>query len=646
MFPRRLFCVLPLIAALSFSWVGAAPPDSTTELGAVPVTNGVSFRVWAPNATAVNVRGEFNAWGLSHPLASEGANGRWSIVVPNAQPGQAYKFFITNTAENPATVWRRDPYSRVINQVSASDSNSIIYNDESFVWGNAAPFVPPPLERLVLYELHIGSFNAAGIATGTFTQAIARLDYLASLGINAVQVMPVHESPGAGRWGYDTTLPLAVDVELGGPNGFKSFVSACHQRGLAVIVDVVYNHAWSDGNDMWEFDLWSEQDGGGIWFYNDAIHRDSPWGPRYDYTRPEVQAYVLQGLRDYLDDYRVDGFRFDATGIMRLGDGGDVPGAKAMLQACTQMMRTEYPGKILIAEDFQGDFLASRPVASGGLGFDTEWSDFFADVVRFLIASDATRDLAAMASGLTETFNGDAFRRIIYIESHDTAAPEDPPFQTFPYRGAYLPRRLNQVDGASNLTTCKLVMLGHVLNFTAPGVPMLFQGQEAYHTGVFQYPVPSRVPWDTLLPAREGIRQLHDDLIALRTGRDGVSAGLQGRVTNVFHRNDGAKVMAYLRRDAGGPGDDTVVVMNASATDFSLGYLIGMPAPGTWIVRFHSDLTTYDARFTTAPGSMTSISAEPVAHDGMPARLTLPRLAPYSALILSQDPNRSGISIR
>jgi len=639
---------------LAFAIVGlaahaaAAPP--ATEMGAVPLAGGgVSFRVWAPHATAVHVRGAFNNWGLANPLVSEGASGVWSGVVANAAAGNAYKFFVTNAAPTPpngTTAWRRDPYSRLIDPFSADDSNSVVYNPDAFAWTTPDTFAAPALNRLIVYEMHVGSFNAPSGTPATFAQAIARLDHVAALGANAVEVLPVHENPGANGWGYGPTLLKAIEIEYGGPNGFKAFVDACHARGLAVIVDVVYNHAWNFQNDMWEFDLWREQDGGGIWFFNDAEDRDTPWGPRFDYTRPEVQAFVLDGLRTYLDEFRVDGFRFDATGVMRFGDGGDVPGAADMLRACTQMVRAEFPGRILIAEDFQNDHLASLPVASGGLGFDAEWCDFAHDAVRVLADADGTLDLGEMAATLEEEFNGDSFKRVVYVESHDTAATEEPPFQTFPHRGAYLPTRIDQTTSDTNVATCKKAMLGSVLTFAAPGIPMVFMGQEAYETGTFAFPSPPALDWAGLLAARSGIVQLHRDLVALRLNDAGHTRGLLGRGVDVYHRNEGADVMAFVRSDAGGPGDDTVVVVNFSATNFTLGYLLGVPRAGTWRVRFDSDLTTYDARFGTAPGAMTSFVAEAVPRDGMPARVSIPRLAPHGALVISQDAAPSAWAIR
>jgi len=590
----------------------------------------------------------FNNWDLSTPMAAE-TGGTFFVLVPNARAGQAYKYFVTNTSPTPpnaTTAWRRDPESRLIDPYIPQDSNSVIHDPAAYQWATPDSFSRPPLNRLVIYEMHIGSFNAPTGTPGTFSQAIGRLDHIAALGVTAVQIMPVHENVGANRWGYDPLLLHAIEVEYGGPDGFKAFVDACHARGLAVILDVVYNHASLTQNDMWNFDLWSQDTGGGIWFFNDAANRDTPWGPRFDYRREEVRTFILDGLRRFLREYRVDGFRFDATGIMRVGSAGAVPGAAALLRDCTSMVTEEFPGRYMIAEDFQTDYLATTPADSGGLSFDTEWSDFAYDAVRLLSSTAAAPDMTEMTATLGGRFSGDPFKRVIFVESHDTAATEDPPWQTFPYRGAYLPARMNRVDAATKVDTCKRAMLGSVLTLTAPGVPMLFMGQEVYATGTFAFPNPPALNWTGLLTANAGIHTLHKDLISLRLNRGGATGGLLGGDVNVYHRNSGAGVMAYLRTAAGGPGDETIVLLNFSASTFGFGYQLGVPRAGVWHVRFNSDLTTYNAQFTTAPGSETSITTVNTPRDGMPQYLTIPALAARSALVLSQDPVADGWAVR
>ncbi len=543
---RATACLGVLLAPL----LAAAVPSPYPGMGSIIVDGGTSFRVWAPNASSVHLRGTFNGWALTHPMSSDGAAGTWSLYVPGIGAGQPYKYFITNnapTAPNGTTAWRRDPYSRAVELVFETDFNSVVYDPSAFNWGSGGTFVPPALNELVIYELHIGSFNAPGGTPASFTQAIARLDELQALGVNAVEVMPVNGTAAVNGWGYDPTELLAIRQDYGGPNGFKAFVKGCHERGLAVIVDVVFNHMGSTGNNLYDFDLWHTGTGGGIWLFNDAANRDSPWGPRLDYTRSEVRTAVKDCIRAYLDDFRVDGFRFDATAFMRFGGNGDIPGAKTLLQEITTMVHEEYPGKILIAEDLNADRLATETVAAGGLGFDTEWVDFCNVAADFLSAPEGNRNLGALRTAMQRYLHSDPLKRVVYVESHDTAATADLAYYTLNHRSAYLPRRINTVDPVTNLTTMKLCNIGAVLTFTIPGVPMMFMGEELYATHTFDFPSPPALNWQSLSAAHEGIRTMHRDLISLRRDLKGGTAGLLGSYMEIMVQNEVEDVIAYRR---------------------------------------------------------------------------------------------------
>jgi hypothetical protein len=154
-------------------------------------------------------------------------------------------------------------------------------------------FKMPPHNELVIYELHIGTFRRTSPdKPGTFDDAIGGLDHLKRLGVNAVEVMPIAEFAGDLSWGYNPALPFAIGQAYGGADGFKRFVKAAHERGIAVILDVVYNHFGPSDLHLWQFDGWSENGLGGIYFYNDD-RANTPWGQtRPDYGRPEVRQYI------------------------------------------------------------------------------------------------------------------------------------------------------------------------------------------------------------------------------------------------------------------------------------------------------------------------------------------------------------------
>jgi 1,4-alpha-glucan branching enzyme len=271
--------------------------SSQSGMGAIPYAGGVGFRVWAPNVDGVTVAGEFNNWSeIANPLEHEDA-GYWSADVPGAQPGQEYKFIIR---EGSSLVWKNDPYAR---DVVTSKGNSIVV-DPNFDW-SPTNFSMPTWNELVIYEMHVGTFNDdIDPGLGTFRSIKARLPELQALGINAIQVMPAAEFPGDLSWGYNPAHPFAIESVFGTPKDFKDFVQTAHQFGMAVILDVVYNHFGPNDMDLWRFTSWHKDDKGGIYFYNDR--RDwTPWGPRPDYGRGEVRQYIRDNALMWLNECRV-----------------------------------------------------------------------------------------------------------------------------------------------------------------------------------------------------------------------------------------------------------------------------------------------------------------------------------------------------
>jgi 1,4-alpha-glucan branching enzyme len=258
-------------------------PSSHAGMGAIPYPGGTTFRVWAPHTDQVYATGTFNDWSKrANPLASE-EHGCWSAHIPGANPGDEYKFVLINGSEE---LWRIDPYAR---DVTSSVGNSVIH-DADFDWG-LEDYHIPPWNEVVIYQMHVGTFNdQPGGPPGNLNGAIEKLCYLRDLGINAIKIMPPMEFAGGFSWGYNPAHIFAIESDYGGPNAFKEFVKAAHAHGIAVIFDVVYNHFGPSDLDLWRFDGWSENNGGGIYFYNDW-RSETPWGPRPDYGRAQVRQY-------------------------------------------------------------------------------------------------------------------------------------------------------------------------------------------------------------------------------------------------------------------------------------------------------------------------------------------------------------------
>ena len=579
---------------------------------------GTSFRVWAPNASAVHLVGEFNGWsGASAPMVPDRA-GNFSLDVRGLGHDAPYKFAITN---GESTSWKNDPRARA---VSSSVGHSIV-QDVELVHGGDPGFQMPAWNELVIYEMHIGTFNdQPGGGPGTFASAEQMLPYLADLGVNAVELMPISEFAADFSWGYNYAHPYSVETAYGGREAFASFVSAAHAQGIAVFLDVLYNHWGPSDMDLWRFDGWSQGPWGGIYFYNDD-RAYTPWGDsRPDFGRGEVRSYIRDNVFAWLAECRVDGLRWDSTSTIRRdpATGFDNGDGWSLMQWCNDEVNATQPWKIQIAEDMYNapnDWL-TKDTGAGGAGFDAQWDAMFIHPVRAAVEtpSDFDRDMFAVRDAILHSYNGDAFERVIYTESHDEVA-----------NGRSRVPETIWPGNASSWYSKKRSTLAAAIVMTSPGIPMLFQGQEILEDGWFDDQDP--VDWSKLL-TYGGIHDLYRDLIRLRRNWWNNTRGLRGQSTSVHHVNNSAKVIAYHRWDQGGPGDDVIVVANFSGTPFD-NYTIGLPQSGTWYVRFNSDWAGYDSSFGDHPAW--DISAQPGAYDGMPHNGTL-SIGPYSAVILTQ----------
>jgi 1,4-alpha-glucan branching enzyme len=597
-------------------------PSARPYMGATPYNGGVTFRLWAPFASDVQVRGDFNNWKPGTRLFSEG-NGYWSADLPGAMVGQQYNYLITNAASG-AVLTHVDPYSRAF---KTRGGPSLIAPSDTQYAGSS--YTTPAWNELVIYELHVGTFvldQTLPQPGGTFDSAATKLDYLKDLGINAIEIMAAGEFETDTSWGYNPAYIFAIQEQYGGPDGFRAFVQEAHQRGIAVIMDVVYNHLGYPAGDMWQFDGWSQNDKGGIYFYNDW-RSTTPWGDtRFDYGRPEVRNYILDNARRWLQQRFADGLRWDATGWIRnvYGNnndpGNDLPDGWSLMQAINADIKQSQPWKISIAEDMQGNEWLTKDTSVGGAGFDAQWEAEFVHTIRSAIipADDSARNMYSVRDAIGHGYNGNAMERVVYTESHDEDANGHFRVPEEIWRG-----------NASGYFSKKRSTLGAALVFTAPGIPMIFQGQEFLENGDFSDTKP--LDWSKQLTF-SGILTMYRDLIRLRRNWFNRTAGLKGPSLNVFHVNDAAKVIAFHRWDRGGPADDVVVVVNMANRSYD-SYSIGFPGAGAWNVRFNSDWNGYSSDFGNQLSYDTN--ASPPGRDGMPCSGDV-GIGPYTAIILSQ----------
>lgn len=600
-----------------------AKEATSPGMGAIPHKKGVTFRVWAPNAKEVGVIGTFNEWEEAFDLSHEG-DGYWAGDVEDAKAGDEYKFVIIDSDGN--TLHRNDPYAR---EVTHSDGNSIVIADD-YEWKSDKSFDLAPWNKIVIYEMHIGTFNDEDDGDGrpgTFQEAIDKLDYLERLGVNALQIMPPTEFPGGYSWGYNPAHPFAIEQDYGGVDGFKKFVDAAHAKGMAVIVDVVYNHFGPSDLDLWRFDGWYEHEGGGIYFYNDQ-RGETPWGhTRPDYGRSAVRQYIRDNALMWLNTYRVDGLRWDATSYIHNIHGNDMDPANelsegwSLMQWINDEIDAISEAKLTIAEDLRGNAWITKTTGEGGAGFSSQWDSQFVHPIRaaLIAQDDAFRDMEAVANAIQFKYGDDAFHRIIYTESHDEVANGK----------ARLPEEIWPGNHQSFFSK-KRSTLGAAVLFTAPGIPMIFQGQELLRGKWFEDTRP--INWDDASEQFD-VANLYHDLIHLRRNTAGNTAALTGQGVAITHVNNNDKLIAF-RRWAGedDQADNVVVLLNFSNRSWDE-YMVGFPQAGDWELLFDSHAQRYDSEYEGQISQ--SITAVDKPYDNLPAAAKV-AIAPYSALIFSQ----------
>src|SRR5579863_8053329 len=632
--------VLPqlLLIVVTISNIASAQCHAGNAAGNVPYPpggpyQGVSFRVWAPHATSVSVKDPFS--NQSVPLAAQGTSGYWCADVPGLGVNQDYDYVITTPGFG--TVTRRDPNAREVTH--AHNGHAITYDPTAYVWHDQ-DFQPSSLNKLAIYEIHTGTFNATSSQWGTFQSSIVKLSEITGMGFNAVELLPVTQFDGVYANPYAPTDQYAVDNdEYGGPDSLKAFVDACHQQGLAVIFDVVHNHWGPFDLADYDFDDWDPKNfPGGIYFYDDIAstgdREDSPWGPRPDYSYPVVSDYISGQIAMWFNEYHADGLRWDSvSNIYNAWSGGvgknphtgkpgvSLPDGVDLLQQAN----TSWPQTFKIAEDLsfsKGQPSDTLPVASGGLGFDSQWNATLSYFVRKDFPSANSISLPDVVSGMTSTFNNVYQQSVAYIESHNELTTKN--------------SRLYQLVDPQNPTSRtarKKATLGAGILFTSPEVPMIFQGDEFLDSSWLDNK--TTLNW-TNAQTWAGIVQLYGNLVNLRTNAGGTSPGLADADLNIYQQDKTNHILVYDRYNQSAPGtDDVVVVANLSGTVFNgSGYQIGLPYGGTWQVLFNSDNTVYSSDFGNVgpPGPVTAVK---VPHAGQPYSATIP-VGDYSVLVFSQ----------
>ncbi len=432
-----------------------------------------SFAVWAPLPKQVElVIGDERLPMKQRAADKPGRDGWWELDVPSAGAGTDYAFSLDGGPPRP------DPRSWL--QPNTVHDASRVVDPSRFQWtdeGWAGPTTSAP----VVYELHIGTFSPEG----TFDGAIARLDHLAQLGVDFVELMPVAAFPGAHGWGYDGVALWAVHEPYGGPEGLARFVDACHRRGIGVLLDVVYNHLGPSGNYLAEFGP----------YFTEKYH--TPWGWAINLDGPgsdEVRAFIVENALHWLRDYHIDGLRLDA--VHALLDTRAVHVLEQLSIAVGELATQLGRPLTLVAETDRNDPRVITPRTHGGYGVHAQWSDDFHHALHTLLTGERQGYYADFGSisAFTKTLTGgyfhdgtwSSFRGRHHGRPVDTVLLGANRFVGFLQDHDQVGNRALG-DRISETLSPGLLRVGAALLLTAPFTPMLFMGEEWGASTPWQY---------------------------------------------------------------------------------------------------------------------------------------------------------------
>jgi len=432
----------------------------------------VEFRVWAPNLTNLAVRvmgGNEGEPSRTIPMR-QSSDSEFVATVPQVGAGADYVYVLDGERERP------DPVSRW--QPGGVHAPSRVVDPASFRWSDQG-WSGIPLRDFIIYELHTGTFTREG----TFESMIPRLPYLRDLGITAIEIMPVAEVPGNRNWGYDGASLYAPQSSYGGPTGLKKLVDACHQHGLAVVLDVVYNHLGPEGNYLPEFAP----------CFTDTHH--TPWGKAINFDGPEsdgVRRFIIDNALYWLTEYHVDALRLDA--IHGIYDFGARHILDELSQAFQDQARRLQRQAWLIAESDLEDVRIINPRAKGGYAFDAQWHDDFHHALYALLTGQREgflMDFGAVANlskSVTEGFVFD-WKYSHYRRRHYGSSSKDRPGEQFVGFIQNHDQVANTSRGKrlSSLVSSGQQKLAAVLTLSSPFLPLLFMGEEYGETAPFLY---------------------------------------------------------------------------------------------------------------------------------------------------------------
>ncbi|MCC3267446.1 1,4-alpha-glucan branching protein GlgB [Arthrobacter gengyunqii] len=573
--------------------------------------DGVSFAVWAPNAQAVRVKGDFNAWdGRMHAMRSLGGSGVWELFIPGVEPGARYKYEILGSDG----IWRdkADPLAQATEVPPLTGSRVVesTYVFQDAEWMEARAARDPHNAPMSVYEVHLGSWRL-GLDYRQLADQLA--EYVKWQGFTHVEFMPVAEHPFGGSWGYQITSYFAPTARFGHPDDFRYLVDKLHQAGIGVILDWVPGHFPKDEWALAKFD------GQTLYEHGDPLRGEQPdWGTLiFDYGRREVRNFLVANAIYWLEEFHIDGLRVDAVASMLYLDysrpadqwrpnafgGRENLEAISFLQEVNATAYRRVPGIVMIAEESTAFPGVTQPTSSGGLGFGLKWNmGWMHDTLEYMSEDPINRMYhhAKLTFSLVYAYTENFLLPI----SHDEVVHG---------KGSLL--RKMPGDRWQQLANVRAYL---AFQWAHPGKQLIFMGTEFAQEAEWseQY----GLDWFlTDTPQHKGVQLLVRQLNEIyRTTpalseRDNEPAGFQW-----INENDGARnALSFIRYDH--QGNPLVCIANFAGTPHE-NFRLGLPWAGDWVEALNTDAAEFGG---SGVGNMGVVTAEEGACNGQPASATL-----------------------
>lgn len=590
-------------------------------IGATPLSNGGTvFKVWGEGATTCFVAGEFNNWSTSaNPMTLSGEH--FTARIDNAAVGQMYKYVFNGNH------WKPDARARRLNP--SNNYNSYIVDPLSYPWESNNNFAVPGHEDMIVYQLHVGTYagrndgNNFGSAPATYRSIVdSHLDHLVDLGINVVQLMPVTEFPTDWSAGYNPISQFALEWKSGTNDDFKYMVDKFHQAGIAVTLDVVWNHFSPTDNFLWLYTNSSAS--GQIYFDGDGTSGqfDTPWGAQADFDDLDVQNYFAASARYWTEEYRLDGFRFDATDYMNPPNGQG--SGWGLMQRANDELNRRAVDKIAYAEQLPDDYWVTRPTGQSGAGFDSQYHDRHKYALRNAIFAAAGGTGSANITELRNTIFGDlndgsnivavgqtTTQIMRYFEMHDETWPSS--------GGQRMVKTIDTILPHDDIYARGRTLYGIGLNLFSPGIPMMFMGAEFLEDTDFGADSGNRIDWSKPVTYASYLQAVKD-MIRIRKENRGfrANAGVE-----VNHINEPKDILVMHRWD--GAGNDLMVVASLANEDQN-SYRIGFPQSGDWHEIFNSQALVYGGN-GSGNGGLITTNLGPYDGYAQSAQIVVPRMS-------------------